>query len=79
MDKDINTVRPLLMKLQREKDQYTRYNATKTLLGRAEASPTLITHTRKSLYLCMYVCMYVSVYVAIRRPRAHHAIAHVRA
>ena len=25
MDKDINTVRPLLMKLQREKDQYTRY------------------------------------------------------
>ena len=41
------------------------------------ASPTLITHTRKSLYLCMYVCMYVSVYVAIRRPRAHHAIAHV--
>ena len=25
MDKDINTVRPLLMKLQREKDQYTRF------------------------------------------------------
>ena len=24
MDKDINTVRPLLMKLQREKDQHTR-------------------------------------------------------
>ena len=24
MDKDINTVRPLLMKLQREKDQLTR-------------------------------------------------------
>ena len=24
MDKDINTVRPLLMKLQREKDQFTR-------------------------------------------------------
>ena len=32
MDKDINTVRPLLMKLQREKDQYTRYNATKMFL-----------------------------------------------
>ena len=27
MDKDINTVRPLLMKLQREKDQYTGYGA----------------------------------------------------
>ena len=25
MDKDINTVRPQLMKLQREKDHYTRY------------------------------------------------------
>lgn len=24
MDKDINTVRPLLMKLQRNKDEYTR-------------------------------------------------------
>lgn len=30
MDKDINTIRPLLMKLQREKDYYTRYrNAAK--------------------------------------------------
>ena len=28
MDKDINTVRPLLMKLQREKDEYTRYGLT---------------------------------------------------
>ena len=49
------------------------------LLGQAEASPTLITHTRKSLYLCMYVCMYVQcmyvcMYVAIRRPRVHHAL-----
>jgi hypothetical protein len=25
MDKDINTVRPQLMKLQRQKDEYTRY------------------------------------------------------
>ena len=31
MDKDINTVRPQLMKLQREKDQYTGYSySTKT-------------------------------------------------
>ena len=28
-----------------------------TLLGRAEVRPTVITHTRKLLYLCMYVCM----------------------
>ena len=27
------------------------------LFGRAEASPTVIIHTRKLLYLCMYVCM----------------------
>ena len=35
------------------------------LLGRAEASPTLITHTRKLLYLCMYVyeCVYSERYV----------------
>ena len=44
------------------------------LLGRAEASPTLITHTRKLLYLCMYICMYVCMYVAIHRPRVHHAL-----
>ena len=53
------------------------------LLGRAEASPTLITHTKKSLYLCMYdVCMYmyVAIYVAhvfimqYARARAHIAI-----
>ena len=43
---------------------------TTFLLGRAEASPILITHTRKLLYLCMYVCMYVG----IRHPRAHHAL-----
>ena len=54
-------------------------------LGRAEASPTLFTHTRKSLYLCMCVCMYVCMnvcmyvclyvyYVAIRRPRVHRAL-----
>ena len=27
----------------------------------------------------MYVCMYVSMYVVIRRPCAHHAVAHVQA
>ena len=48
------------------------------LLGRAEASPTLITHTRKSLYLHMYVCMYVCDHVVIRRPRVHCTIARVQ-
>ena len=38
------------------------------------ASPSLITHTRKSLYLCMYVRMYVYMYVAIRRSRVRHAV-----
>ena len=36
--------------------------------GQAEASPTLIDTTRKSLYVCIY-------YVAIRHPRVHHARA----
>ena len=36
---------------------------TVLLLGRAKASPTVITHMKKSLYLCMYVCMYVATYV----------------
>jgi hypothetical protein len=40
-------------------------------LGRAEASPTLIITTKKTLYLCIYLCMYV----AICRPRVHHACA----
>ena len=31
-------------------------------LGRAEASPTVIIHTRKSLYLCMYVGECVCAY-----------------
>ena len=42
-------------------DQLSMYKS----LGRAEASPTLITRTRKSLYLCMYVCMYVCMYMYI--------------
>ena len=33
------------------------------LLGRAEVSPALIAHAKKSLYLCMYICMYVCMYV----------------
>ena len=44
------------------------------LLGRAEASPTLIIHTKKLLYLCMYVCMYVCLYVAIHCPHVHYAV-----
>ena len=49
------------------------------LLGRAEASPTIIVLTRKSPYLCMYVCVCVCVcmYVAIHRPRAHYARARI--
>ena len=31
MDKDINTLRPQLMKLQREKDHYTRYRNAKSI------------------------------------------------
>ena len=48
--------------------------ATLYLLGRAEASPTLITHTRKLLYLCMWVCMYVCMYVTIHRPCVQHTL-----
>ena len=42
------------------------------LLGRAEASPTLIMLRENR---CTYVCMYLSIYVAIRRPRVRHARA----
>ena len=41
------------------------------LLGRAEASPTYIIRTRKSLtYVCMCVCMHV----AIRHPHVQHVV-----
>ena len=39
------------------------------LLGRAEASPALITHMRKSCtYICMFVCIYVCMYVCLQSP-----------
>ena len=54
MDKDINTVRPLLMKLQREKDHYTRcvVCATSTLsfsLLLTEISRIAVVIPRKSV------------------------------
>ena len=45
------------------------------LLGQAWASPTLISTTRKPLYLCMYVCMYVCRDTSNTCSLAHSACA----
>ena len=55
-----------LMKIKLTLDNFV------SLLGRAKVNPTLITYTRKLLYLCVCVCMYV----AIHCPHAHHVSMH---
>ena len=51
------------------------------MIGASQSKPHTYHSYEKIAVLRVYVCMYVCmcVYVAIRRPRAHHAVAHVQA